>query len=143
MQSVHEVIIVGGGTTGAAAAYHLCEQGVKDMLCLEMGEVGRGLSAPAAVKDASVLSTDEEAQYSPFMSGSNVYEGGEKGPSTIKMVVTLPPYHVLEDFADHHGWDGVKVCSVIDITIAFISCPADELVADVLRCRHIRNRSRG
>ena len=37
---VYEVIVVGAGTTGAAAVYHLADAGVKNILCLEMGTPG-------------------------------------------------------------------------------------------------------
>jgi len=39
---IHDVIIIGAGTTGAATGYHLSKAGVKDILCLEMGRVGQG-----------------------------------------------------------------------------------------------------
>ena len=152
--SVHEVLVVGGGSTGAACAYHLAQAGVSNVLCLDMGVPGRGLDAAYAVKDPSVrccissrnqfktelvscathdsslnnkmyheiytcdsrhhqaVGKGEEKTYTPFNSGTNVFEGGSKGPNAIKMSVTLPPYHVLADFADHHGWDGVKVIAL-------------------------------
>ena len=106
---IYDVIIIGAGTTGAAVAYHLYKAGVKNMLSLEMGKVGRGLNELKTVKYISVLNQteNEEHIYSPFISGSNVFDGD--GPSCIKMIISLPPYHLLADFADHHGWDGVKV----------------------------------
>ena len=39
---MREVIVIGAGTTGAAAAYHLAEHGVRDILVLDMGRAGMG-----------------------------------------------------------------------------------------------------
>lgn len=108
MAERHEVIVIGAGTTGAAAAYHLVAAGAKDVLCLEMGEPGRGRPPRGSVPPGTPLIPGEEIAYEPENSGSAVFEGGSKGPSTIKMIVTLPPYLFLDGFADHHGWDGVK-----------------------------------
>ncbi len=108
MAERHEVIVIGAGTTGAAAAYHLVQAGAKDVLCLEMGSPGRGRPPRGSVPPGTPLIPGEEAAYEPENSGSAVFEGGSKGPSTIKMIVTLPPYLFLDGFADHHGWDGVK-----------------------------------
>lgn len=111
-KTMHEVIIVGAGTTGAAAAYHLAQHGVRNILVLDMGTPGKGLSTTGAVpQDNNAPSTttavNEETQYMPQKSGSAVFDGGHAGPATIKMIVTLPPYLELEEFAKHHGWDGV------------------------------------
>ena len=108
MQHRHEVIVIGAGTTGAAAAYHLVQAGAKDVLCLEMGSPGEGRPARGRVSADTPRIPGEEAEYEPEFSGSAVFEGGSKGPRTIKMAVTLPPYLLLDAFADHHGWDGVK-----------------------------------
>ena len=108
MRQRHEVIVIGAGTTGAAAAYHLVEAGAKDVLCLEMGAPGQGRAARGLVPAGTPRIPGEEAEYEPEFSGSAVFEGGSRGPRTIKMAVTLPPYLLLDGFADHHGWDGVK-----------------------------------
>jgi len=108
MAERHEVIVVGAGTTGAAAAYHLVKAGAKDVLCLEMGRPGEGRPASGRAPEGTPRILSEEAEYEPEISGSAVFEGGSKGPRTIKMTVTLPPYLFLDGFADHHGWDGVK-----------------------------------
>ena len=108
MKQRHEVIVVGAGTTGAAAAYHLVEAGAKDVLCLEMGAPGEGRAACGRAPSDTPRIPGEETEYEPEFSGSAVFEGGPKGPRTIKMMVTLPPYLLLDGFADHHGWDGVK-----------------------------------
>jgi glycine/D-amino acid oxidase-like deaminating enzyme len=105
---LHDVVIIGAGTTGAAAAYHLSQAGICDVLCLDMGRPGRGRSAAATVPRDTPLLPGEEPTYEPGHSGSAVFEGGEKGPRTIKMIVTLPPYLKLEGFADLFGWEGVK-----------------------------------
>jgi len=112
---LYEVIIIGGGTTGAAATYHLSQAGIRDVLCLEMGTPGRGRSAASNVPRDTPLIPGEETSYEAGNSGSAVFEGGEKGPRTIKMIVTLPPYLKLEDFAEHCGWDGVK--TYLDLAI--------------------------
>ena len=108
MQHRYDVAVVGGGTTGAAAAYHLSEAGVNNMLCLEMGRPGEGRTQPEQVPDETPLVASDESVYVPNFSGSRVFEGGPKGPRTIKMIVTLPPYEMLDGFADLFGWDGVK-----------------------------------
>ena len=108
MRQQHEVIVIGAGTTGAAAAYHLVEAGAKDVLCLEMGAPGKGRVARGCLPEGTPRIPGEEAEYEPEFSGSAVFEGGAKGPSTIKMIITLPPYLLLDGFADHHGWEGVR-----------------------------------
>ena len=108
MQHRYDVVVVGGGTTGAAAAYHLSKAGVNNMLCLEMGRPGEGRTQPEQVPDETPLVASDESVYVPNFSGSRVFEGGAKGPRTIKMIVTLPPYEMLDGFADLFGWDGVK-----------------------------------
>ena len=108
MQHRYDVVVVGGGTTGAAAAYHLSEAGVNNMLCLEMGRPGEGRTQPEQVPDETPLVASDESVYVPNFSGSRVFEGGPNGPRTIKMIVTLPPYEMLDGFADLFGWDGVK-----------------------------------
>ncbi|AII43271.1 hypothetical protein KR100_07835 [Synechococcus sp. KORDI-100] len=108
MQHRYDVVVVGGGTTGAAAAYHLSEAGVNNMLCLEMGRPGEGRTQPEQVPDETPLVASDESVYVPNFSGSRVFEGGPKGPRTIKMIATLPPYVMLDGFADLFGWDGVK-----------------------------------
>jgi hypothetical protein len=92
MAEQHEVVIIGAGTTGAAAAYHLAQAGVGNILCLDMGAVGQGRTEPSRVPAGTPLIAGEEAEYAPHNSGSAVFEGGPKGPRTIKMIVTLPPY---------------------------------------------------
>jgi len=108
VQHRYDVVVVGGGTTGAAAAYHLSEAGVNNMLCLEMGRPGEGRTQPEQVPDETPLVASDESVYVPNFSGSRVFEGGPNGPRTIKMIVTLPPYEMLDGFADLFGWDGVK-----------------------------------
>ena len=108
MQHRYDVVVVGGGTTGAAAAYHLSKAGVNNMLCLEMGRPGEGRTQPEQVPDETPLVASDESVYVPNFSGSRVFEGGPNGPRTIKMIVTLPPYEMLDGFADLFGWDGVK-----------------------------------
>ena len=108
MQHRYDVVVIGGGTTGAAAAYHLSKAGVNNMLCLEMGRPGEGRTQPEQVPDETPLVASDESVYVPNFSGSRVFEGGAKGPRTIKMIVTLPPYEMLDGFADLFGWDGVK-----------------------------------
>jgi hypothetical protein len=55
---------------------------------------------------------DPTAKYTsckPFVSGTAVFEGGDKGSSTIKMIVTAPPYKTVSEYIDHHhGIEGVK-----------------------------------
>jgi len=112
-EAMYEVIIVGAGTTGAAAAYHLAQHGVRNILVLDMGTPGKGLSTSGAVPlenntpSTRTAMTERETRYMPQKSGSAVFDGGPAGPATIKMIVTLPPYLELEEFAKHHGWDGV------------------------------------
>ena len=42
MSHRYDVVVVGAGTTGAAAAYHLTQAGVSNILCLDMGTPGVG-----------------------------------------------------------------------------------------------------
>lgn len=104
----HEVIIIGAGTTGAAAAYHLCQAGLTDVLVLDTGSPGRGRAGTATVPPSTPLGPGDETSYDPWNSGSAVFEGGERGPRSIKMIVTLPPYLTLEGFAERFGWEGVQ-----------------------------------
>ena len=92
MSEHHEVVVIGAGTTGAAAAFHLAQAGITNILCLEMGTAGQGRSAAGRVPADTPLIPGEETIYEPQNSGSAVFEGGPKGPRTIKMIVTLPPY---------------------------------------------------
>ena len=108
MQNRYEVVVVGGGTTGAAACYHLSQAGVQNILCLDMGRPGEGQTQTRQVDDQAPLTGCDEKSFVPNFSGSRVFEGAEKGPRTIKMIVTLPPYEMLDGFADLFGWDGVK-----------------------------------
>jgi NADPH-dependent 2,4-dienoyl-CoA reductase/sulfur reductase-like enzyme len=107
---MREVVVVGAGTTGAAVVYHLAKAGVKDILCLEMGKVGRGLDLDFELQSEKLPAdpTDNDNSYKPFVSGTAVFEGGDKGPSAIKMIVTAPPYKTVSEFIDHHGIEGVK-----------------------------------
>mmetsp|Transcript_15309 Transcript_15309/g.36136 ORF Transcript_15309/g.36136 Transcript_15309/m.36136 type:complete len:429 (+) Transcript_15309:3-1289(+) len=88
---------------------------MRNMLCLDAGSVGRGrpetvLDVPDdAPVDVGADEPEAEKQYSPFTSGSAVFDGGKRGPACIKMIVTLPPYKSLEEFAEEHGWEGVKM----------------------------------
>ena len=58
MQHRYDVVVIGGGTTGAAASYHLSKAGVNNMLCLEMGRPGEGRTQPEHVRQAQ--STESE-----------------------------------------------------------------------------------
>jgi len=80
-----DVIIVGLGTSGSQTVYHLISAGISNILCLDMGTPGIGPSEIA--------------------SGSAVFV---EGPECIKMIVTLPPYNMLDEYARHHGWHGVQ-----------------------------------
>ena len=108
MQHCYDVVVVGGGTTGAAASYHLSNAGARNILCLEMGQPGEGRTQAVHVPEKTPLFDGDEELYVPHFSGTRVFEGGLKGPRTIKMIVTLPPYEMLDGFADLFGWDGVK-----------------------------------
>ena len=104
----YDVVVVGAGTTGAAAVYHLTQTGVTNILCLEMGKPGVGRTQEKNVADGTPLINQDEETYVPHYSGTRVFEGGQNGPRTIKMIVTLPPYEMLDGIADLFGWDGVK-----------------------------------
>ena len=110
MNQSFDVIVIGAGTTGAAVVYHLAHAGVKNILCLEMGKVGRGLDTDFHIEGEKTPADpfDKDTSYKPFVSGTAVFEGGDKGPSTIKMIVTAPPYKTVSEFIDHHGVEGVK-----------------------------------
>jgi glycine/D-amino acid oxidase-like deaminating enzyme len=87
MDDLHDVVVIGAGTTGAAAAYHLADAGVENILCLESGTPGRGRPTEGRVPDATPLAAGEETDYAPGHSGSAVFEGGPHGPAAIKMIV--------------------------------------------------------
>jgi thioredoxin reductase len=89
---IYDVIVVGAGSTGAQAVHHLLQSGASNILVLEMGKVGLGKEADHVVLDDTVLKEGEEKVYKPFNSGTAVFEGGSRGPSTIKMIIGLPPY---------------------------------------------------
>lgn len=108
MSHRYDVVVVGAGTTGAAAAYHLTQAGVSNILCLDMGTPGVGRTEARKVANGTPLTQSDEETFVPHYSGSRVFEGGQNGPRTIKMIVTLPPYEMLDGFADLFGWDGVK-----------------------------------
>ena len=108
MSHRYDVVVVGAGTTGAAAAYHLTQAGVSNILCLDMGTPGVGRTEARKVANGTPLTQSDEETFVPHYSGSRVFEGGKNGPRTIKMIVTLPPYEMLDGFADLFGWDGVK-----------------------------------
>ena len=108
MSHRYDVVVVGAGTTGAAAVYHLTQAGVTNILCLEMGKPGVGRTQEKNVADGTPLINQDEETYVPHYSGTRVFEGGQNGPRTIKMIVTMPPYEMLDGIADLFGWDGVK-----------------------------------
>ena len=108
MSHRYDVVVVGAGTTGAAAAYHLTQAGVSNILCLDMGTPGLGRTEARKVANGTPLTQPDEEAFVPHYSGTRVFEGGQNGPRTIKMIVTLPPYEMLDGIADLFGWDGVK-----------------------------------
>ena len=65
MQDRYEVVVVGGGTTGAAACYHLSQAGIKNILCLEMGRSGEGQTQTKHVDDQAPLTGSDEKQFVP------------------------------------------------------------------------------
>ena len=48
MKSNAEVVIIGAGVIGCSTAYHLARIGIKDVVVLEMGEIGSGTSSKSA-----------------------------------------------------------------------------------------------
>jgi len=52
MQTTADVVVIGGGVIGCSTAYHLARMGTKEVVVVEMGEVGSGSSG----KSASMLS---------------------------------------------------------------------------------------
>jgi glycine/D-amino acid oxidase-like deaminating enzyme len=106
-----EVIIVGCGITGAAAAHYLTEAGVQRILCLDGGAVGLGSAQKISPLTKGVPRDHIESDggpYYPHVSGTAVLPGGAEGPAAIKMVLTVTPFRTLADFAEHHSWDGVR-----------------------------------
>jgi glycine/D-amino acid oxidase-like deaminating enzyme len=106
---MHKVIVIGTGTTGAAASYHLANHGICNILVLDMGLVGRSLSTPGLVPTTTIPGLlgphpplpcspgmleeeeeEEEASYKPENSGSAVFDCGHGSRRRIKMMVTLP-----------------------------------------------------
>lgn len=100
------VLIVGAGTTGAAAAYHLSLQGVHDVVVLESGNVGMGggeVKAPAYCKPVNGDETDGVYNFAK-KSGSSVLPSPA---STVKMVLNGFPCPATE-FITHHGEAGAR-----------------------------------
>ncbi len=85
--------MIGAGKTGTAAANHLADHGVRNILVLDMGSAGRGSLTPDLVPTTTIpglLGPHSPASYEPENSGSAVFDCGHDRPQTIKMIVTLP-----------------------------------------------------
>ena len=60
-----EVVIVGGGVSGASAALHLIRAGVQNVVLIESGSPGNGSSSPTPYPDnRSFRDGDEEGKLS-------------------------------------------------------------------------------
>ena len=68
MQATADVVIIGAGAIGCSTAYHLARAGVRDVVVLEMEQVGSGSSGKSASMLSLQFCTDElsarMAQYS-------------------------------------------------------------------------------
>jgi sarcosine oxidase subunit beta len=68
MQATADVVIIGAGAIGCSTAYHLARAGVRDVVVLEMDQVGSGSSGKSASMLSLQFCTDElsarMAQYS-------------------------------------------------------------------------------
>jgi hypothetical protein len=104
---MHEVIMIGAGTTSAVAAYHLANHGTCDILVLDMGLASRGLLRPRLASTTTTPGLlgphspspdllgmmeekeEENVSYEPENSGLVVFNCGHDGPRMIKMIMTL------------------------------------------------------
>lgn len=103
----YSVVVVGGGTTGAAAAYHLANQGVQNILVLDAGDIGEGVNEPLSTSEHyKPFNTDETDGIFPFArkSGSAVLPSPV---APIKMMVNVFPCSSAE-FIEHHGEEGAR-----------------------------------
>lgn len=59
MQQSADVVIIGAGVIGASTAYHLAQQGVTDVVIVEMGQPGSGSTSKSASMLSLQFSADE------------------------------------------------------------------------------------
>jgi len=59
MQPSADVVIIGAGVIGASTAYHLAQQGVTDVVIVEMGQPGSGSTSKSASMLSLQFSADE------------------------------------------------------------------------------------
>jgi len=98
------VVIIGGGVSGASAAYHLAKAGVQDIIVLEAGDPGNGQFNGLPVPSHTKNKCDDEKHYEHALrSGTAVMSSA----STIKMMVRLFASSA-DDFIKHHGKDGAR-----------------------------------
>ncbi len=106
----HAVVVVGCGSSGASAAWHLVAAGVRDVVVLEQGDVGLGASGGVAVAaHASLREGDLDADaaggrfHHALASGTAVMERA----SCIKMSIGLYPCSSAA-FVAEHGAEGAR-----------------------------------
>jgi glycine/D-amino acid oxidase-like deaminating enzyme len=103
-----EVVIVGGGVAGSAAAYHLTNAGVKDIIVLECGTPGHGRTEKICLhKELADLSLDHIDQEKEFHHGLRSGSSVMSVATTVKIMMQMY-FSTTDEFIKHHGKDGVK-----------------------------------
>jgi 4-methylaminobutanoate oxidase (formaldehyde-forming) len=59
-------VVIGGGVAGCSVAYHLCKQGIKDVVLLERKRIGSGTSYHAAGMIRNLLGSDSNTWLSSY-----------------------------------------------------------------------------
>jgi glycine/D-amino acid oxidase-like deaminating enzyme len=97
-----DVVIIGGGIAGASAAFHLSQQTERNIIVLERGYAGQGVSNPVSLPDHASTEIEGNSLQWAHASGSAVMSSA----STIKMMTQLFAAD-SESFKSHHGTEGV------------------------------------
>jgi glycine/D-amino acid oxidase-like deaminating enzyme len=111
---VFDVVIVGGGITGATAAYHfaaLGQAGPKSVLLVDSGELGAGSHdrVAARIPPNAIQGLGDETKYHPGNSGGVVFSLPHftRGPTRLKFMVRVYPT-TTPHFIEHNGREGAR-----------------------------------
>jgi glycine/D-amino acid oxidase-like deaminating enzyme len=107
----YNIVIIGGGITGASVAYHLysLEFFKGKVILLESGTIGEGNNTEFKLQSSvNKNSSGGELTYKPLQSGSKVLDN----PNRIKMIATNFESTAV-DFLGHHGMSGITLYNKI------------------------------